>query len=87
MRTVRSQLAIFEAEVGLLRENQASAEKEWKDETSQLESELNQVITQKVHENGIYSVSSIFRSVVTISFSLYLVFRLYFVLLFNLSIM
>lgn len=52
MRTVRSQLAIFEAEVGRLAENQACAEKEWKDKTSRLECQLTQVTTQKVAENG-----------------------------------
>ncbi|XP_029699800.1 nuclear mitotic apparatus protein 1 isoform X4 [Takifugu rubripes] len=47
VRTVRLQLAIFEAEVRSLTGNQASAEKEWKDKTSRLECNLNQVTTQK----------------------------------------
>lgn len=61
VRTVRSQLAIFEAEVHSLRGNQASAEMEWKDKTSCLECDLNQVTTQKVDENAIFvHMSSLF---------------------------
>lgn len=54
VRTVRLQLAIFEAEVRSLTGNQASAEMEWKDKTSRLECNLNQVTTQKVYENRIF---------------------------------
>lgn len=48
MRTVCSQLTIFETEVGRLTENQASAEKDWRDQTSSLHTELQQAVTQKV---------------------------------------
>lgn len=61
VRTARSQLAIFEAEVRSLTGNQASAEMEWKDKTSRLECDLNQVTTQKVYENRIFvHMSSLF---------------------------
>lgn len=66
MRTVSSQLAIFEAEVGRLTENQVCAEKEWKDKTSHLECQLTQVTTQKVDENGI----CVFRSFIAVSVGL-----------------
>nr|XP_046244742.1 nuclear mitotic apparatus protein 1 isoform X5 [Scatophagus argus] len=47
MRAVCSQLAIFEAEIGTLTENQASTQEEWRSKTSHLESELNQATAQK----------------------------------------
>ncbi|KAF3847854.1 hypothetical protein F7725_020882 [Dissostichus mawsoni] len=47
VRTVCSQLAIFEAEVGRLTETQASSQEEWTSETGQLQSELNQATAQK----------------------------------------
>lgn len=48
MRALCSQLAIFEAEVGRLTENQAFAQEEWRNKTGCLESELNQATAQKV---------------------------------------
>lgn len=48
VRTVRSQLALFEAEVGRLNEIQASTREEWRSKTVHLQSELNQATTQKV---------------------------------------
>nr|XP_040045795.1 nuclear mitotic apparatus protein 1-like [Gasterosteus aculeatus aculeatus] len=47
VRTVRSQLALFEAEVGRLNEIQASTREEWRSKTVHLQSELNQATTQK----------------------------------------
>ncbi|MEQ2163763.1 hypothetical protein GOODEAATRI_033750, partial [Goodea atripinnis] len=47
MRAVCSKLAIFEAENGQLTHAQASAEEEWRHQTSHLQSELNQATTQK----------------------------------------
>ncbi|MEQ2309438.1 hypothetical protein AMECASPLE_038663, partial [Ameca splendens] len=47
MRAVCSKLAIFEAENGQLTRAQASAEEEWRHQTSHLQSELNQATTQK----------------------------------------
>lgn len=52
MRTVCSQLAIFETEVGRLTENQASAENDWRDQTRCLQTELKQAVSQKVGETG-----------------------------------
>lgn len=42
-------MAIFEAEVGQLTENQALTQEEWTNKTGRLESELNQATAQKVH--------------------------------------
>ncbi|XP_060929744.1 nuclear mitotic apparatus protein 1 [Limanda limanda] len=47
MRTVCSQLTIFEAEVGRLTESQASSQEEWQSQTSHLQTELNQATAQK----------------------------------------
>ncbi|TKS81155.1 Nuclear mitotic apparatus protein 1 [Collichthys lucidus] len=47
MRAVCSQLAIFEAEVGRLTENQASAQEEWTSKINHLESELNKATALK----------------------------------------
>lgn len=48
MRAVSSKLAIFEAEVGQLTENQALTQEEWTNKTGRLESELNRATAQKV---------------------------------------
>lgn len=48
MRTVNPKLASYEAEIGRLTESYTCAEKYWKEKTSSLESELNEVTTQKV---------------------------------------
>lgn len=48
MRALCSKLAVFEAENGQLTQAQASAEEEWRNKTSHLQSELNQATTQKV---------------------------------------
>ncbi|KAA8593975.1 hypothetical protein FQN60_004809 [Etheostoma spectabile] len=47
MRSVCSQLAIFEAEVGRLTETQAFSEEDWRSKTGHLQSELNQATAQK----------------------------------------
>ncbi|XP_016532913.1 nuclear mitotic apparatus protein 1 isoform X4 [Poecilia formosa] len=47
MRALCSKLAVFEAENGQLTQAQASAEEEWRNKTSHLQSELNQATTQK----------------------------------------
>ncbi|XP_034719263.1 nuclear mitotic apparatus protein 1 isoform X1 [Etheostoma cragini] len=47
MRSVCSQLAIFEAEVGRLTETQAFSEEDWRRKTGHLQSELNQATAQK----------------------------------------
>ncbi|XP_034460610.1 nuclear mitotic apparatus protein 1 isoform X5 [Hippoglossus hippoglossus] len=47
VRTVCSQLAIFEAEVGRLTESQASSQEEWQSQTTHLQTELNQATAEK----------------------------------------
>ncbi|KAL6116258.1 numa1 [Pungitius sinensis] len=47
VRTVSSQLALFEAEVVRLTETQASTREEWRSKMAHLQSELNQATTQK----------------------------------------
>ncbi|KAM9318192.1 nuclear mitotic apparatus protein 1 isoform 2-T2 [Pholidichthys leucotaenia] len=47
MKAVCSELASFEAEVGMLKQNQASSQEEWEGRTRQLQSELSQATAQK----------------------------------------